>query len=199
MNRLHGRLCGLYYVVFLARKREPTKATKSVLTQPPPASIALARRVASLRGMDMRGFTLVELVVVIVLLGILVAYAAPRFAGRGGYSELTAREDVKQSLRYAQQLAMSQTNSTVTFSSPSSTQIDVQVNGVSAPLPGAPPPGGGNTFPKSMQAGITLNGIASPLTFDRFGATSNATISVIGSLRTLKICVVGTTGYAYDC
>jgi MSHA pilin protein MshC len=143
----------------------------------------------------MRGFTIIELVVVMVLLGILVAYAAPRFSGRGGYSELTAREDVKQALRYAQQLAMTQTNKVVTFSVLSSTQIDVQVNGVSAPRPA------GGAFPENVQSlyGVTVGGTVSPLTFNRYGAAVDATISVTGPLKTLNICVVGTTGYARDC
>jgi MSHA pilin protein MshC len=143
----------------------------------------------------MRGFTIIELVVVMVLLGILVAYAAPRFSGRGGYSELTAREDVKQALRYAQQLAMSQTDKVVTFNVSSSTQIDVRVNGVSAPRPA------GGSFPEDLQNlyGVTVSSTASPLTFNRYGAASDATISVTGPLKTLNICVVRITGYARDC
>lgn len=53
-----------------------------------------------------RGFTLIELVVVIVVLGIVAAFAAPRFFGervfaeRGFYDELTA------ALKYAQKLAV---------------------------------------------------------------------------------------------
>jgi prepilin-type N-terminal cleavage/methylation domain-containing protein len=67
------------------------------------------------------GFTLIELVVVLVLLGIVATYVAPRFTGLGGYSELTAQNNIQQALRYAQQLAMSQTNQIITFTTNSTT------------------------------------------------------------------------------
>lgn len=151
------------------------------------------------------GFTTVELIVVLVLLGILAAYAAPKFAGRGGYTELTARQDLKQSIRYAQQLAMGRTDHTiklVTVTNTTPHKIDVLQDDVSI--------GGnvGDIYPKSMASDISLgtvsNGINSPgsattLTFNRLGATTDATISVTGPQQQLNVCVVGSTGYAYDC
>ena len=132
------------------------------------------------------GFTLIELVVVLVLLGIISMYAAPKFTGRGGYSEMTARQDIKQSIRYAQQLAMSQTDRAITFVT-SVSSIDVRNNGASV----------GNGYPKTIPTDVTLNSAA--LTFNRLGATSAATITATGTVQALNVCVNGTTGYAYDC
>ncbi len=53
-----------------------------------------------------RGFTLIELVAVIILLGILSAFIVPRFTGTGTFTEYTTRDQIIAALRYAQQRAM---------------------------------------------------------------------------------------------
>ncbi len=54
-----------------------------------------------------KGFTLIELVMVIIILGILAATAIPKFAGQSAYDERFFYEDVLAGLRHAQKLAMS--------------------------------------------------------------------------------------------
>ena len=56
--------------------------------------------------MRQRGFTLVELVLVIVLLGILGVYAAARYSNRG-YDLRAAASELVQAIRHAQQRSMS--------------------------------------------------------------------------------------------
>ncbi|MBF4390124.1 prepilin-type N-terminal cleavage/methylation domain-containing protein, partial [Vibrio anguillarum] len=56
-----------------------------------------------------RGFTLIELVVVIVLLGIVAVYAASRYTGISSFSSVTTQSEVLASLRLTQNRAMQRT------------------------------------------------------------------------------------------
>ena len=53
-----------------------------------------------------KGFTVVELVLVIVILGVMAAVAGPRFFGTTEFSERGFRDELAISLRYAQKVAV---------------------------------------------------------------------------------------------
>lgn len=52
------------------------------------------------------GFTLVELIVVILIIGILSVSVAPRFFGVASYENRQATDELLSALRYSQQMAM---------------------------------------------------------------------------------------------
>lgn len=54
-----------------------------------------------------RGFSLIELVTVIVLLGIVLVTVAPRFSTKQTFAHFAVRDQLISSFRYAQQRAMS--------------------------------------------------------------------------------------------
>ena len=56
------------------------------------------------------GFTLIELVIVIIILGILSVTVAPKFFTSKGFSEYAYRSDIIAKLRLIQTKAMQQTN-----------------------------------------------------------------------------------------
>ncbi|GLQ33507.1 pilus assembly FimT family protein [Litoribrevibacter albus] len=67
-----------------------------------------------------KGFTLIELVMVIIILGILAATAIPRFFSKSAYDERFFYEDVMAGLRHSHKLAMS---------TGCGVQFDVEANG----------------------------------------------------------------------
>ena len=66
---------------------------------------ALARHRQGRRG-GQRAFTLIELIVVIVLLGTLSAFAGPRFFDNGALDERRYQDELAAALRYAQKVAV---------------------------------------------------------------------------------------------
>jgi MSHA pilin protein MshC len=83
-----------------------------------------------------RGFSLIELIVVIVLLGILAVSVGSRFVGTGGYAEYSYQSRLISSLRAMQVRAMHDTRS-ATVANPSG--YCFQVNFSLAPAAFGPP------------------------------------------------------------
>jgi prepilin-type N-terminal cleavage/methylation domain-containing protein len=93
------------------------------------------------------GFTMVELIIVMILVGILAAYAVPKFAAMGSLSNDAWRDQVKAALRYAQKAAVSHRRLVCVDLSASTVAIQIaSAHGATAcntPLGG---PGGSGNF-----------------------------------------------------
>jgi len=135
-----------------------------------------------------RGFTLIELIAVIVILSILAVVSASRFS-EGSAGVQASRDDVIAALFYAQQIAMARDSAINPIQlRTTSTSVSVTENG--APLLHA-----GVQYPQVLGSGVTLSATVTPLDFDKLGRTaaSSFTLSKGGVSATVT---VSDSGYA---
>jgi MSHA pilin protein MshC len=149
------------------------------------------------------GFTLVELIMTIVIVGVLAIVVAPRFFDNNVFQERGVADQVKASLRYAQKLAIGKhrfvcvsVSSNILTLNLDATPIGSAHTVATCPTPGSPSNlTQANGAPYNIsRSGITISDAS--FSFDALGRPSiagNLTISV-GST---SIVIEAETGYVY--
>lgn len=147
------------------------------------------------------GFTLVELIVVIVLLGIVASIAGPRFANKAIFDERGFADEVRAAIRYAQKVAVAQRR--LVCLDFSATQLAV-VYVAAAACNGAAPvadPGSGAPYVVTAPNNVTVtatdfafNGLGQPVTL---AGVPLAAQRVIQTTKRQPILVDPETGYVH--
>jgi MSHA pilin protein MshC len=154
---------------------------------------------------DQRGFTLVELITIMVIIGILAAVVAPRFFNVNVFQSRGFADQVQASLRYAQKTAISQRRLVcVTF--PSTTRVVLRTAANFADIacntdlasPSGSYPAGQTTYTVDAPNGVTLGG-AVAFNFDALGRPNfAAALPIAVSGATNNIVVEAETGYVHS-
>lgn len=136
-----------------------------------------------------RGATLIELVVMILILAALAAFAVPRLTGSSALAPENFTDRTIAALRYAQRSAIAMRRTVcATFTSDSVSFTFAKAEGSTScdtPLTG---PGGEGSYTVTADSGTTYSTSPGSLSFDTQGRASvAATISVTGSTRTITV------------
>jgi len=141
-----------------------------------------------------RGFTLVELVVVILILGILSINVGARFLSGSAFADRQVADELIEAIRYAQHVAMSRGGNIQVVTNATTYRVQ-EITCASPPCPIPNPNRSGNytvTIPgNSLLSATTIsfNGLGQP--------TPNANSDItVGNPIAFTITVEGETGYA---
>ncbi|MDO8291693.1 MAG: type II secretion system protein [Gallionella sp.] len=156
-----------------------------------------------------RGFTLVELIMTMVIVGILAAVVAPRFFDTNVFQSRGFADQVQATLRYAQKVAIAQrrvvcanfdlvaVRNTITLMIDSDTPPDGACN--LAPAGNLQSPTGGASYVIEAPDGVAFGTAPAPVnfSFNALGTPTNApqTISITGA--TNAIIIEAETGYVH--
>lgn len=144
--------------------------------------------------MRQRGFSMTELVLVIIVTGILAVVVVPAFTDSGEFRARGFSDEVQSAARHAQKLAIASAcpvQLTITADDYTLSQLDGCTSGTSFTVQ-HPARSGGYTSEKPSST--TLTSSAGTITFHADGSSTGGTITTGG--RTFN--VVTTTGYVYE-
>ena len=156
------------------------------------------------------GFTIIELIMVIVILGVLAVFAAPRIFNSGDFNARGFHDETLSLLRYAQKAAVAQRRTVcVAFTA---TTVSLTMASSASTTDCSTPASPGLTGPRgetpaaipSTARGVTFNGTPSGFSFNGLGQPLTAagallsTQTVIQISNASNIYVEASTGYVHD-
>lgn len=141
------------------------------------------------------GFTLIELIMVMVILGVLAVYAAPRMFTAGDFTARGFRDETLSLLRFAQKTAIAQRRTVCVALSAGGVVLTMDTDA------GTPPDGVCDSplpLPNVPRGGSGLSGSVAAFQYTPEGRTNQAAAVTISITNSTAITVEAVTGYVHD-
>jgi len=140
------------------------------------------------------GFTLVELIVVIVIVGIVALIAAPRFFVQAGFDAARFQDSAISTIRYGQKVAQAQRTTVYVVTSASAVALCYDA-GCATPVKG---PADNAAFVVNAPSGIGLSGTGFSFTsLGQPNPNAQQTLTITGDPVVRQIVVEQETGYVH--
>jgi MSHA pilin protein MshC len=139
------------------------------------------------------GFTLIELIAVMIIIGILSIAVLPRFADQSVFESRGFHDETLSLLRYAQKTAIAQRRTVCILLNATGVTMTIDTDTPADGICNASP-----SLPNTPRGGRGLAGSVATFQFTPLGSTnlvSNVTITIAGSTG---ITVEAATGYVHD-
>jgi len=137
-----------------------------------------------------RGFSLIELIAVIIVLGIISIVVFARFDNADTVAVQTGRDQVLNALFLAQQLAMVRSPNDSVQVSLDATSVNITENGASLNQ-------GGVSYPLTLPEGVSITAGTGDYDYDKLGRTTPATIALSRGGTSASI-TLEASGYAHS-
>ena len=133
-----------------------------------------------------QGFTLIELIAVMIVVGILAISIFARFPDSNAASVQTSRDDIIAALFFAQQTAMARDN----------IQLSITANTINVTENGNPIRIHSDAYPLALPSGVNVTAVPSTYSYDKLGKTTPGSITVTRDGVSATI-TVEASGYAH--
>jgi MSHA pilin protein MshC len=168
----------------------------------PGTSPGFSMGIGNIKPRRCRGFTIIELIVVIIVAGILAAFAVPKWSGGTGFEERGYRDQVAATLRYAQKSAIAARRTVcanfTTTPSVLSVQISTAQGAVNCALGGPLLGPDDQNLILAATPPAAIAAAPASVIFDAAGRpNAAASISFAGLPGTLDVIVEAETGYVH--
>ena len=144
-----------------------------------------------------QGFTLVELVVTMIVLGIIAVVALPRFFDRRDYDARAFFDQTAAALRYAQKAAIAQRRTVCVNFTANAVALTLDANGDGSCETNLTGPTGGAPYTVTAPGAAHFSSVPAPLSFSAEGRPSSGATLLIDGAPTPLI-VEPETGYVHD-
>ena len=142
---------------------------------------------------NLAGFTLVELVMTMVIVGIISAVAIPRFFDTNVFQSRGFADQVQATLRYAQKVAIAQRRNVCATYTASPARLALTVTVTASCDTAMNLPGGSVNYIDSP-SGVAFSMTPASVTFDALGRPNPAAVATVG---TTTITIEAETGYVH--